>query len=359
MKVAVLVSGGVDSSVALAELAAQRDLELTAFYLKIWLEDELGFLGACPWEEDLAHIRPVTEALGVPLEVIPLQRAYHERVVAHALEELRRGRTPSPDLHCNAQIKFGAFLEAVSGDFHRVATGHYAAVSHPHDATGAPLPSRLLCAADPKKDQTYFLARLSRAQLGRALFPLGGMTKGEVRARARELSLVTAERKDSQGICFLGKIPYPEFVRAHLGDAPGPIVDVDTGQRLGAHPGVWFYTIGQRRGLGLGQGPWFVVGRELATATLFVAHQSRAHLHHRRRFEVDSCHWFGEAPEGGARLEVKLRHGPRRQRCILESDEGTPEIRTVELEEPDAGIAPGQFAVFYRDVECLGSAVIR
>jgi tRNA-specific 2-thiouridylase len=354
MKVAVLVSGGVDSSVALAELAKRRDLELTAFYLKIWLEDELAFLGECPWEDDLKHVRAVTGALGVPLEVIPLQTAYHERVVAHAVSELARGRTPSPDLHCNAQVKFGAFLEAVSDVFPYVATGHYAGVEH-----AAGRPSRLMTARDPKKDQTYFLSRLGKGQLARALFPLASLTKPEVRERARSLGLMTAERKDSQGICFLGKIPYPDFVRFHLGDAPGPIVDVDSGQTLGEHRGCWFYTIGQRQGLGLGGGPWFVVRRELQSSTLYVAHKSRVAQHHRADFEVDSAHWFGDPPERGAELEVKLRHGPRRTKCILQGSATDADALHVTLETPDQGVAPGQFAVFYRGDECLGSAIIR
>ena len=368
MKVAVLVSGGVDSSVALAELVRERDLaargqpgsadfsaglELTAFYLKIWLEDELAFLGECPWEDDLRHARAVCERLDVPLEVIPLQRAYHERVVAHALAELALGRTPSPDLHCNAHIKFGAFLEAVGDDFERVATGHYAGVSH---QTGAP--SRLMMAADPKKDQTYFLSRLAPAQLARALFPLASFPKAEVRARARALGLATAERPDSQGICFLGQIAYPEFVRFHLGERPGPIVDIDTGDVLGEHRGVWFFTIGQRKGLGLGGGPWFVTGRDLATDTLHVSHASRVAPHHRHRFEVDSAHWLVEPPALGEPLTVKLRHGPRRVGCVLGAIDGFPNRLLVTLDSPDPGIASGQFAVFYRDFECLGSAVI-
>lgn len=351
MKVAVLVSGGVDSSVALAELSRDPSLELTAFYLKIWLEDELAYLGACPWEDDLLHARSVCDELGVPLEVIPLQRAYHDRVVAHALAELARGRTPSPDIHCNTHIKFGAFLDLV-GAFDRVATGHYAGVEHRDGA-----PSRLLMAADPKKDQTYFLSRLAPQQLARALFPLAAMPKHQVREKARALGLATANRPDSQGICFLGQIPYPEFVRFHLGDRPGPILDVDTGQVLGEHRGVWFHTIGQRKGLGLSGGPWFVTRRDLETDTLYVAHQSRVAAHHRRRFEVAQPHWLSAPPDFGETLSVKLRHGPRRVACHLEAA-SEPTHLLVDLESPDQGVASGQFAVFYRGTECLGSAVI-
>lgn len=353
MKVAVLVSGGVDSSVALARLRRDPDLELHAFYLRIWLEDELAYLGDCPWEEDLRHARSVTDQLGVPLEVVSLQTAYHERVVAHAVAELARGRTPSPDLHCNERVKFGAFMDLVATDFDGVATGHYARVMH---RAGAP--SRLLAAADPVKDQTYFLARLTQAQLARVHFPIGDLAKTEVRAEARALGLSTQGRPDSQGICFLGKIPYPEFVRHHLGERPGPIIDRDTGATLGSHAGLWFHTIGQRKGMGLAGGPWFVVDKDPSTDTLFVAHADRVHTHHRADFEVEEARWLVAPPELPHRLEVKLRHGPRRVGCTLARVEGSAERLRVTLDEPDPGVAPGQFAVFYDGPECSGSAII-
>lgn len=356
MKIAVLVSGGVDSSVALALLAQRRpEVELTAFYLKIWLEDELAFLGECPWEDDLRHARAVTEQLSVPLEVMSLQRAYHDRVVAHALSELAAGRTPSPDLHCNERVKFGAFLDAIGDEFDAVATGHYAIARHESGV------ARLFAGVDPVKDQTYFLSRMSPVQLARARFPIGHLHKREVRALARELGLANQARKDSQGICFLGKIPYAEFVRHHLGTAPGPIVDLDTGHVLGRHEGLWFHTIGQRKGLGLGGGPWFVVDKDLGSGTLLVAHHARFAARHRADFEVGELRWLGDAPAPGEALELKLRHGPQRVACTLEpAREGA---LAVHLATPDPGVAPGQFAVFYRPtdegVECLGSGVIR
>ena len=357
MKIAVLVSGGVDSSVALALLAkALPRAELRAFYLKIWLEDELAYLGDCPWEDDLRHARAVADKLGVPLEVVPLQRAYHDQVVAHALSELAAGRTPSPDLHCNERVKFGAFMSLVGADFDRVATGHYAQIVR--DPGGR---TRMFAGVDPVKDQTYFLSRLSPAQVARADFPIGHLHKSQVRALARELDLATQSRKDSQGICFLGKIAYPEFVRHHLGDAPGAIVDVATGAVLGQHAGLWYHTIGQRKGLGLGGGPWFVVAKDIAARTLLVSHADVFAAHYRADFEVEGVHWLGETPREAC-LEVKLRHGPQRTTCRVEySDVG---MMRVHLDTPDQGIAAGQFAVFYRpsDIgvpECLGSGIIR
>lgn len=352
MRIAVLVSGGVDSSVALARLVAEGRHELTAFYLKIWLEDELAILGECPWEEDLRHARAVCETLGVPLEVVPLQDRYHERVVAHAIAELSAGRTPSPDLQCNQRIKFGAFLEAVGGDrFDAVASGHYARVEL--DGAGR---AHLLRAPDPVKDQTYFLARMHQAQLQRARFPIGDLDKPAVRQRAAELGLATAARPDSQGICFLGKIKYPEFVRAYLGDRPGDIVDVDTGEVLGRHRGVWFHTIGQRKGLGLGGGPWFVVAKDLGGDRLLVAHGDRHARWQRAAFEVEDVHWI-TPPRPSAALTAKLRHGPRVVACAL-SPAAVDGRLHVALEHPDQGVAPGQVAVFYDGQECLGSGVI-
>ncbi|TNF25792.1 MAG: tRNA 2-thiouridine(34) synthase MnmA [Deltaproteobacteria bacterium] len=351
MRVAVLVSGGVDSTLALARLAATGEHELTAFYLKIWLEDELAQLGGqCPWDEDLRYVRAVCEPLGVPVEVVPLQRAYHERVVQRAIDELEAGRTPSPDVYCNLEIKFGAFFDAVGDGFDRVASGHYAQVVR-RDGM-----SHLYCAPDPVKDQTYFLSRLRQDQVARLLFPIGDLAKQEVRARAAALGLATRDRPDSQGICFLGRIPYPEFVRSYLGDRPGDIVDIDSGRVLGRHRGLWFHTIGQRKGLGLGGGPWFVVDKELETRRLLVAHADRVAPWRRSGFEVERVHWIASPPRPGEALTAKLRHGPARTPCALAP--AADGRLAVTLERPDQGVAPGQVAVFYRGDECLGSGLI-
>ena len=357
-RVAVLVSGGVDSSLALALLARDGACDLTAFYLRIWLEDELAFLGACPWEEDLAFVRATTERYGVPLEVLSLQRAYHDRVVAHALDELRAGRTPSPDLLCNSRIKFGAFLEAVEGGFDCVATGHYARHVQPEGG-----PAELHRAPDPVKDQTYFLSRLSPAQLARARFPVGHLTKPDVRRCAAELDLPSRARPDSQGICFLGRIAYPDFVRAHLGDAPGPIVDVTTGKTLGEHRGLWYATIGQRKGLGLGGGPWYVIDKDPERRALLVVHADHLAAHARCDLEVEDVQWLSGVapalpPAGAFGWQTRVRHGPALTPCDVAPGSAPGHLR-VTLAEPEPGLAPGQYAVFYDGTRCLGSGVIR
>ena len=351
MPIAVLLSGGVDSSVALRRLQAAGQEELTAFYLKIWLEDELAFLGECPWEEDLAFAREVCAQAGVPLEVLPMQREYHQRIVGYALDELRAGRTPSSDVLCNQQIKFGAFVDAIGPQFEAVASGHYARVEA---GSGA---CRLLCSPDPVKDQTYFLSRLSQAQLARCRFPLGALTKAEVRRLAVQYELANRQRPDSQGICFLGRIPFPEFVRHHLGEQPGEILELETGRRLGEHRGHWFYTVGQRKGLGLSGGPWYVVHKEVAGNAIYVSHRDAQAAAGSSRFDVTSLHWIAGPPDLDRPLRVKLRHGPHSLPCRLAATTSSGRLQ-VHLDGRDPGIAAGQFAVFYHGEECLGSGVM-
>lgn len=352
MRIAALASGGVDSSVALARLV-EAGHEVHAFYLKVWLEDELAHLGRCPWEEDLGFVRAVSDQLGVALTVIPMQRAYREAVVAYLLGELERGHTPSPDLFCNARIKFGAFPDWVDAElsgrrFERVATGHYAVREK------GPEGPELHRGPDPVKDQTYFLSRISAVQLERSLFPVGRMRKAEVRRVAARLGLAPKDRKDSQGICFLGGVRYRDFVRAHLGERPGPVLNEATGAEIGRHRGHWLFTIGQRRGLGLSGGPWFVSGKDPAANRVLVRRESGRP---RRRFRVGDFHWIGaSAPAAAERLLVRVRHAPELAPAVVRpSGAGASEVL---LDEPDAGIAPGQFAVFYRGPRCLGSGRI-
>jgi tRNA-5-taurinomethyluridine 2-sulfurtransferase len=350
MKIAVLLSGGVDSSVALHLARGEAGHDVTAFYLKIWLQEELAFLGDCPWEEDLRYVRAVCEQARVPLQIIPLQTEYQERVVSAALRELRRGRTPSPDILCNQQIKFGLFFDRIDPRFEKVVSGHYAQVEGRNGACILKRPP------DPVKDQSYFLSRLNQAQLSRLWFPIGHLVKSQVRTLAREWQLPNRDRRDSQGICFLGKIKYPEFVRFHLGERRGAIVDVDTGQRLGEHRGVWFHTVGQRQGLGLGGGPWYVVRKDLETNCLYVSHADRYQQHAREQFTVSDVHWIQGAPPEREALQTKLRHSPHLEHCRARPiDVDRWEVR---LENKDQGVAPGQSAVFYDGEVCLGAGVI-
>ncbi len=365
MRVAMLLSGGVDSSVAL-RLLLEAGHQVSAFYLKIWLEDELSHLGECPWEDDLRYAREVCDTAQVPLEVISMQHEYHKRVVSWAIDELRAGRTPSPDILCNQHIKFGAFLDVLADrPFDRVASGHYARLrpagertaSEGHYPNGSH-PVELLRGVDPVKDQTYFLFQLSQSQLQRCLFPLGDYHKPEVRRLAEQFDLPNRKRPDSQGICFLGKIKYEDFVQSYLGEVSGDIRDIESGRRLGRHRGYWFHTIGQRRGLGLGGGPWYVVDKDTDANIVYVSHRDDLCRYQRVRFRLPTPHWIGgkltNAPELG-QLSVKIRHSPQATACrVRPADNGLE----VELDAPDPGVAAGQVAVLYQDQLCLGGGMI-
>lgn len=348
MRIAVLVSGGVDSSVALA-LLRDAGHDVRAFYLKIWLEDELSYLGTCPWEEDLSYARGVCEKLGVPLEVLSFQQEYWDRVVIDMVADIKMGRTPNPDMLCNKRVKFGAFLDAIGATYDYVATGHYAQVVHHNGQV------ELHAAPDPIKDQSYFLAQLSREQLAKALFPIGHLMKSQVRELAQAYDLPTASRKDSQGICFLGKFSFADFVRHHCGISRGPLVEYETGKIMGEHDGFFYYTIGQRQGIGLAGGPWYVVAKDPARNTVCISKNYYAEDKLRDELMIESCHWFNEEP-GSRSLEVKLRHGQARHAAQL-----TPlgdGAYSIKLATRDQGIAPGQFAVVYEGDRCLGSGVI-
>jgi tRNA (5-methylaminomethyl-2-thiouridylate)-methyltransferase len=350
MRIAVLLSGGVDSSVALHLALRQQGHDVTAFYLKIWLQEELAFLGDCPWEEDMKYVRAVCEQAQVPLQIVPLQNEYQERVVSAALRELRCGRTPSPDILCNQQIKFGLFLERIDARFDKVVSGHYAQVE---ERAGEYLLKR---SPDAVKDQTYFLSRLDQKQLARLWFPIGHLAKVQVRKLAHEWELPNRDRRDSQGICFLGKIRYPEFVRFHLGEKRGAIIDVETGKTLGEHQGVWFHTVGQRQGLRLGGGPWYVVRKNLDSNCLYVSHANHYLSHARSQFIVSDIHWIAGVPPQQTDLQTKVRHSPHLENCQVHPL--SADRWEVTLENKDQGIAAGQSAIFYEGEICLGGGVI-
>jgi tRNA-5-taurinomethyluridine 2-sulfurtransferase len=350
MKIAMLISGGVDSSVAL-RLLHEQGHDITAFYLKIWLEDELAHLGECPWEEDLAIIREVCAQINVPVEVVPLQRAYWDRVVSYTINEIKAGRTPNPDLLCNEQVKFGAFYDVIGSKFDKVATGHYAQVEERNGLF------HLIASPDPIKDQTYFLALLTQQQLSRAMFPIGHLTKLEVRSLAQKFNLPNKERKDSQGICFLGKLKFSEFVRYHVGSKKGELVEYETGNVMGEHEGFWYYTIGQRHGIGLSGGPWYVVSKDPAKNIVYISKTYHAEDKQRDQLSITNCNWIVGQPIK-KNLEVKLRHGPKRIACTLVQNAERSEVWDIKLAEQDQGIAAGQFAVLYDGQECLGGGVI-
>lgn len=346
MKIAVLLSGGVDSSVALALLKEQGH-DVTAFYLKIWLEDEMSYLGSCPWEEDLEFAQKTCDVLDVELKVVPLQREYHDRVVSYTIETVEQGLTPNPDMHCNREVKFGAFYEKYGHEFDFIATGHYAQIEHQGNQTV------LQRAVDPVKDQTYFLAMMSAAQLSHALFPIGSMPKSEVRQLAQEYGLPTAKRKDSQGICFLGKISFADFIRHHLGTRPGKFVEKETGAEVGDHEGFYFYTIGQRRGVEVSNGPWYVCDKDPEKNIVYITHGFSGEDQARTEFDVTGMNWIMQSDKKD--LQVKLRHGPEHYDCRIETiNDGAH----VTLERSDRSVTPGQYAVLYDGDICLGGGVI-
>ncbi|MBM3892898.1 tRNA 2-thiouridine(34) synthase MnmA [Candidatus Dependentiae bacterium] len=349
MKIAVLVSGGVDSSVAL-RLLHEQGHQVEAFYLKIWLEDELAYLGDCPWEEDLAYAQAVCDAINIPLHVIPLQKEYWAEVVSYTIAEVRAGRTPSPDLLCNQRIKFGAFLKHIDDSFEKIATGHYAQTAEVDGIT------ILLKAKDQVKDQTYFLSYLSQAQLNRLMFPIGSYLKSEVRELATKFDIPNKERPDSQGICFLGKIKFSDFVAHHLGKQSGDLIEFETGKKIGTHDGFWFYTIGQRKGIRLGGGPWFVVKKDTTKNIVYISREYHSDDKLRNQFNVESIHWIGGNAPAKKELLVKIRHGEHCYHCTFTSLDN--DHAHVILDGQDQGLAPGQFAVFYDGEQCFGCAVI-
>ena len=355
MKIAVLLSGGVDSSVALRLLKDQGQ-DLTAFYLKIWLQDEFSFLGECPWEEDLKYARSVCDQADIPLEILSLQNEYWDTVVNYTIEEVKEGRTPNPDVYCNSLIKFGEFYNKIDSSFDKVASGHYARVEKENGKY------KLFRSPDPIKDQTYFLAYLSQQQLSRALFPIGKFMKKEIRELAKKYQLPNMERKDSQGICFLGQVKFKEFIKHHLGEIEGEIIDTDSKTVRGKHPGYYYYTIGQRSGLGLGGGPWYVVKKDVEKNIVYISLENKA-VREKDEFKVGKFNWISGEPPHKKELRVKIRHGERLYGCTVEflpaGQAGMNDSEAkVKLEKPDKGIAPGQFAVFYDNDTCLGGGVI-
>lgn len=325
-KVAVLLSGGVDSAVAL-NILKRQGYNITAFYLKIWLEDELAHLGQCPWEDDFRICEAICSQANVRLEAISLQEEYKEKVISYTINEAEKGRTPNPDIMCNSRVKFGCFYDVIENrGFDYIASGHYAQLMNDKE-TGLKKLSR---APDPVKDQSYFLCTLTQQQLDTVLFPIGHLQKAEVRELAQSFNLPNKNRPDSQGLCFLGKVKFDEFLDAYLGERPGNILDATTGQTLGKHKGVWYHTVGQRKGIGkvldpkaTSRGPWYVVSKDPARDIVYVSNEYDEEAFKAARSDVivEDIHWIaGEPPpylknEKGcyqeSKFHMKIRHGPR------------------------------------------------
>jgi len=353
----VALSGGVDSAVAAWRLQ-QQGCRVEGLHMTNWEDDD----GYCSAAEDLRAARGVAAQLGMPLHLANFSDAYRERVFQDFLDEYAAGRTPNPDVLCNREIKFGECLTHARrlGASH-LATGHYARVLH------GPEGSRLLRAADENKDQTYFLHAVPEQALAQAVFPLGDLSKQEVRAMARELGLRNWDRPDSTGICFIGERPFREFLSRHLQAEPGPI-QTPEGVRVGTHGGLSFYTLGQRGGLqiggvaGAGEAPWYVAAKRPEDNTL-VAVQGRDHpLLLCSSLHAVRMHWINGLPPALARGETlhalaRIRHRQPLQQVRVEAlPEGPLRVR---FERPQRGVAPGQYVVFYEGQTCLGGGSIR
>lgn len=349
-RIAVLLSGGVDSSAVVYELARQG-LHPDCFYIKIGPEEQEEW--DCNSEEDMEMATVVAQRYGCRLEVVDCHREYWDQVTRYTMEKVRAGFTPNPDVMCNRLIKFGAFDEKRGHDYDLIATGHYAQTEWIDGRKW------LTTSPDPVKDQTDFLAQIHPWQLKKALFPIGHYMKDEVRQVAEREHLINARRKDSQGICFLGNIDYNEYVRRYLGEQPGDIVEQETGRVIGQHKGLWFHTIGQRKGLGLGGGPWFVIRKDVEQNILYVSHGYDPATAYKRDFAI---HDFDFLTEGVMsvpdRITFKIRHTPEFHCATVET---LPDGRmVVHSDDPIHGVAPGQFCVVYDQAHhrCYGSGEI-
>ena len=363
MKIAALVSGGVDSSVVV-HLLKEQGITPDIYYIRIGMEDEEGYID-CPAEEDIEITQWIARHYGCRFEEVNLHKEYWDNVVSYTIETVRRGLTPNPDVMCNKLIKFGAFEERRGYNYDRIATGHYARTVQvesekwkvENDAADNlstfhfPLSTTFLATAvDPIKDQTDFLSQLEYKQISKLMFPIGGLMKSEVRTIAHEAHLPSADRKDSQGICFLGKINYNDFIRRYLGEKEGKIVELETGKILGTHKGYWFHTIGQRKGLYLSGGPWFVVRKDIDENVLYVSQGYDPAAAHGKEislmgFRLLSGIWPDCSDNLEREIKFKIRHTPEFHQGHLHP---TPDgLMQIDSDDPIQGIAAGQYATIY------------
>jgi tRNA-specific 2-thiouridylase len=354
-RIVVGMSGGVDSSVA-ALLLKRAGYDVVGLFMKNWEDDDDDEY--CSTREDLIDVASVADVIGVDLEVVNFAAEYKDRVFAEFLREYAAGRTPNPDVLCNAEIKFKAFLDhAMAMGARRIATGHYARV---REVDGR---FELLKALDGTKDQSYFLHRLDQAQLSRTLFPLGEIPKTEVRRIAREAKLPVAEKKDSTGICFIGERPFREFLNRYLPKKPGPMKTPD-GKVVGEHIGLMFYTLGQRKGIGIGGAkagtgdPWYVARKDMERNELIVVQGHDHPLLLRRDLRAQDLAWVaGEAPDAALAYGAKTRYRQADAACaITDVDAAHCDLA---FSEPQWAVTPGQSMVLYRGDVCLGGGIIQ
>jgi len=353
MKIAALVSGGVDSSVTV-HLLKEQGFDPVIFYIKIGMEDENGYID-CPSEEDIEITSFIAKKYACKFEIVSLHNEYWESVVDYTIQSVKKGLTPNPDIMCNKLIKFGTFNDIYGKDFDKISTGHYANIIEQNDMFF------LSTAKDKAKDQTYFLGQLNYLQTSKLLFPIGNLFKREVRQIASKNKLPSAERKDSQGICFLGKINYNDFIKRYLGEKKGKIIEFETGKTVGIHKGYWFYTIGQRKGLGLSGGPWFVVKKDIHENIIYVSNGYDPDTQYGKTVNLSSFQFITEDLWGNFVGEIdisfKIRHTPE---FTLGTVEKIGEIYRIRSNEKIQGIAAGQFGVVY-DTNykiCIGSGMI-
>ena len=352
--IVVGMSGGVDSSVV-AKLLKDSGEPVVGLFMKNWEEKDDN--GVCTSEKDFADVKSVANKIGIPYYSVNFVKEYYERVFEHFLEEYKKGRTPNPDVLCNREIKFGPFLEyAKKLGARKIATGHYAQVEEKDGLF------YLKKAVDQNKDQTYFLNQLSQDQLSMALFPIGHLTKPELRKLAEEYGLSTAEKKDSTGICFIGERNFKEFLKNYLPAKPGKIKDVQTGKILGSHDGLMYYTLGQRKGLGIGGQKdgsgeaYFVCDKDLKTNELLVS-QGEQDILFSDALESGVVNWIPRKPETSefdCYAKFRYRQPEQKVHVKLNAD-GTTLVTFVERQR---AITPGQYVVFYDENYCLGGGVI-
>jgi tRNA-specific 2-thiouridylase len=339
-KVYVGMSGGVDSSVT-AALLKEQGYDVTGIYMKNWTRDLPGF--ACPWKEDYQDAKRVAVQLDIPFKTYDFEKQYRHKVVDYMVCEYQAGRTPNPDVMCNQEVKFKLFLEtALEDGADLIATGHYARVKD----------GRLYTGLDDNKDQSYFLYRVTDGALRRSLMPVGDMHKPAVRALAGKLGLATADKKDSQGICFVGKVGIKEFLLNELGPQPhGPIID-QHGNEIGRHDGAIFYTIGQRHGLDVGGGlPYYVVRKDMKTNAIHVTTDLDDQDLWSEEITLEDTHWINGRPAAGKRYQARLRYRGPLVGCVLKD-------KKLMLDEAQRGIAAGQSAVIYDGDRVVGGGIV-